>query len=476
MQPIIINNYQLDEEQTKPIFENPKYSLIIAGAGSGKTLTLIGKIKYLLENTTLKPSEICCISFTNEAVNSLQKNIFNNCQAQIPCYTFHKLALTILDEAQVDYQIIEDQFLTNVITTFFQETCFQNKNVTKMVYAYFHCRGLFKKRQLENANKNKIQKLILTFLNLFYSNNFQKDDFYHFLKKTKHSDLLIIIFTIYIIYEREKALNNYLDFHDMIKYATKLAPTIKLPFKLIIVDEFQDTSENRLALLNQIIAQTDASLCVVGDDYQSIYHFSGCNLNLFLNLKNYYPDLKTYKLQKTYRNSQELITVAGSFIMKNKKQITKNLQSPKHYQKPIKIVTFKNLKKDFSKLLNLIPPKETTFILSRNAFDLKKYTNKPLNANMRFLTVHKSKGLEADHVILLNVINDTYGFPNQVVDHPLLNLVQNEFSFPYEEERRLFYVALTRTKNDIYLVTIKGKESPFLNELKKEANVTTINL
>ena len=111
MNKICVNNYALDPEQLKPILENPKYSIIIAGAGSGKTLTLIGKVKYLLENHLLKPEEICMISFTNEATRDLQRNIQKNCKVEIPIFTFHKLALDILKKEHITYQIAKPDFL-----------------------------------------------------------------------------------------------------------------------------------------------------------------------------------------------------------------------------------------------------------------------------------------------------------------------------------------------------------------------------
>ena len=89
MKNITVNGYTLDEEQTKPIVDNPKYSIIIAGAGSGKSLTLVGKIKYLLANNIYQKEEILCISFTNEATNNLQKNILKNTGMVIATKTFH---------------------------------------------------------------------------------------------------------------------------------------------------------------------------------------------------------------------------------------------------------------------------------------------------------------------------------------------------------------------------------------------------
>jgi len=105
MEKIIVNGYYLDKDQLTPILDKKKYSLIIAGAGSGKTLTLIGKIKYVLEKNLFLPEEICCISFTNESVKDLRQNIWKNCQQEIPTFTFHKLALQILKQAKEDYLI-----------------------------------------------------------------------------------------------------------------------------------------------------------------------------------------------------------------------------------------------------------------------------------------------------------------------------------------------------------------------------------
>ena len=119
MNKIIVNGYKLDEQQMLTILENKKYSLIIAGAGSGKTLTLIGKIKYLIDNNIYKYDEICCISFTNESTNSLKKSILENCGVNVPTYTFHKLALVILKELNVDYNISSDDLLFYIVDEFF---------------------------------------------------------------------------------------------------------------------------------------------------------------------------------------------------------------------------------------------------------------------------------------------------------------------------------------------------------------------
>lgn len=486
---ININGYDLDTEQLKCILENKKYSIIIAGAGSGKSLTLVGKIKYLLENNIYKSEEICCISFTNEATKSLQNSIKKNCKEEVNCFTFHKLALYILEHEKIEYKIASTNLLKETIDEFFISKCYGNKKLQNIIYKKFL---KFKPKNNKNWQKilesnklNNYKKLIITFINLMKSNGYTKEVFDSFFIHKKYKNTLIIIYAIYVLYENEKESTNSIDFDDMMTYAKKIIKTkkTKLPFKIIIIDEFQDTSLSRFELINEIVKLNDAALCVVGDDYQSIYHFSGCDLHLFLHFKDYYKEAVTYKLEKTYRNSIELVTTAGKFIQKNPSQIKKELTSSKHINNPIIIAYYKNKKTILNRIISEIDSNLEILIIGRNNFDLKNYiTYKELDnkyielANfkerkIKYLTIHTSKGLESDIVILLNVENSEYGIPSKQKDEKILSLVKKTLPYPYEEERRLFYVALTRTKTYIYLLTPINNPSIFIKEIKNENNV-----
>lgn len=488
MTKIIVNNYELDEEQSKPVLDNAKYSLIIAGAGSGKTLTLIGKIKYMLENNLIKPEEICTISFTNEATNNLKKNIIKNCLVEVPTFTFHKLALNILKINNVPYKIASDDLLIFTIQEFFATKCFDNKFLIKKCYSVFDIPFFLPWKFIINSPKFlSIKKQIITFINLFKANGYLKNNIKQILRKSSNIPLLYLIYAIYLLYETNKESANILDYDDIILKTTDYLKNNNclLPYKLIIIDEFQDTSICRFNFVKEILKQTDASLCVVGDDYQSIYHFSGCDLNIFLNFSTFFPNVKVYKLETTYRNSDELVKTAGRFIQKNPNQVKKELKSSKHINKPIKLVYYKNKDNILEKVLKLISEDKEIFILGRNNFDLKKYTNKLTftkegnqiffnkfpNHKICFLTVHASKGLESDVVILLNLENNLYGFPSLQNDEKIISLIKNKQSYPYEEERRLFYVGLTRTKSVIYLLVNKYEPSRFIKEIKNDENV-----
>lgn len=372
--------------------------------------------------------------------------------------------------------------------------------------------------------------LLKTFIELFKGNNYDETKFKEFydyvggLKDSFSKDRTIaflkIVEEIYNDYEAYLLKIKKIDFNDMINKASDciVKNGLDLPYKYIIVDEYQDTSFTRYNLLRNICDSIGAKIMVVGDDWQSIYSFSGCDVNIFTKFDNFFDVCETRYIEKTYRNSQQLIDASSNFVMKNPDQTRKELKSSKSLKYPIKLVNFDN---DFDEILkfeliikNII--NQSTFknkkilILGRNnkdIFNLLKnfnveneygkrkfeilgdedklrrnkfvkivYRESP-DVNIEYRTVHQSKGLECDNVILINLKNWKAGFPNKMVDDPVLNFVKrNGDSFSYAEERRLFYVALTRTKNNVYLLVPYFKSSVFVQELKTDANVELLNL
>lgn len=372
--------------------------------------------------------------------------------------------------------------------------------------------------------------LLKTFIELFKGNNYDETKFKEFydyvggLKDSFSKDRTIaflkIVEEIYNDYEAYLLKIKKIDFNDMINKASDciMKNGLDLPYKYIIVDEYQDTSFTRYNLLRNICDSIGAKIMVVGDDWQSIYSFSGCDVNIFTKFDNFFDVCETRYIEKTYRNSQQLIDASSNFVMKNPDQTRKELKSSKSLKYPIKLVNFDN---DFDEILkfeliikNIINQSafknKKILILGRNnkdIFNLLKnfnveneygkrkfeilgdedklrrnkfvkivYRESP-DVNIEYRTVHQSKGLECDNVILINLKNWKAGFPNKMVDDPVLNFVKrNGDSFSYAEERRLFYVALTRTKNNVYLLSPYFKSSVFVQELKTDANVELLEL
>ena len=437
----------MNEKQLEAV-KSLENTLVVAGAGSGKTFTIVNKIKYLLDNNIYKENELLVISFTNESVNDLKRKIDYN----LDIMTFHKLAITLINNP--DMKISNEYYLKFIINEYFNSYGKYNKKQNKLI-----------KRILQEMDIDNLKKLIFTFINLYKSNYndinyllnlYQKS---HFINKIYFK----IILEIYHIYNQEIESSNLYDFNDMIKIATNNINNniIKTNYKYIIIDEFQDTSLNRFKLIDAIMKQNNAKIFVVGDDYQSIYRFSGCNLDIFLNFNKLVSNLNIINLDYNYRTPKEIIDVANSFIMQNKNQIKKETICLKNINKPIKICFYKNKRTAIEKILKYIDTKY--LILGRNNKDkdLFNVQDKP------FLTIHKSKGLEEDNIILINLTNNNNSLPSKIKNHKIINKLIKTDYYPYEEERRLFYVALTRTRNNIYLLVPKSNYSIFIKELMK---------
>lgn len=463
----------LDKEQTKAATLVKRNSIIIAGAGSGKSLTMVGKVKYLVQEFNIPIEEILCITFTNNAAKSLEEKIKKELGIDNNVYTFHKLALKILNDNFYNYKIASYDLLDYIINEIFYS-----------IHSSFLEKYFCNKNYLESEDFDSFKKVISRFIRLFINNYYKEEEFKKIINKAKKKDenILKLIEKIYQMYILEKEASGLIDFDDMIYMATKIVyeKGIKINYKYIIIDEYQDTSKIREDLVQAIIKKTKAFITVVGDDFQSIYRFSGCDISYFIDFKKRFSHVKKLFLTSTYRNSQELITVAGNFVMENKRQIAKILKSHKRLTKPI-IIFYYNKKTDIKKAIDLIPY-NNILILGRNNYDVNDYLNGNLkhdHKNITFKTIHKAKGLEEECVLIINLTNDTYSLPSKVKDDYLLKYVTiHKDYYPFEEERRLFYVALTRTKNCCYLFVPKKNPSIFVEELldKYKKYIDIINL
>ena len=250
----------------------------------------------------------------------------------------------------------------------------------------------------------------------------------------------------------------------------------KLNFKYIIVDEYQDISRQRFDLTKALSEVTDAKIIAVGDDWQSIYAFSGSDISLFTKFAEKMGYAKELKIVKTYRNSQEVIDIAGSFIQKNKEQIPKTLISPKRIKDPVIIYTYDSRAKGrngdrrsganyamaravetaLEKIIELKKEEQQKvgpiLLLGRFNFDAdllersglfeyikrgdKVKSVKYPRLDITFMTAHSSKGLGYDDVIIVNGKNEMYGFPSKIEDDPVLSFViKGDRSIDYAEER-----------------------------------------
>ena len=369
----------------------------------------------------------------------------------------------------------------------------------------------------ENRYIRKLLNLICRFISNFKVNGYTAEEFdrmYHATQNVRTRLFLEICSECYLEYEKYLREHQAVDFQDMINESARILREVKemgqkLDYRYIIVDEYQDISRQRFDLTKALSEVTNAKIIAVGDDWQSIYAFSGSDITLFTRFAESMGYAKLLKIVKTYRKSQEVIDIAGNFIQKNQAQIRKRLESPKNIHDPVIIYTYDSTYKgkngdrrsgvNFAVAYAVQTALEqimeynrqdgkkqgSVLLLGRFGFDgerlelsgLFEFVNrgsrlrsvKYPELNITFMTAHASKGLGFDDVIVINGKNETYGFPSKVEDDPVLGFViRGDRSIDYAEERRLFYVAMTRTKNRVYFIAPEQNPSEFLLELKRD--------
>lgn len=683
------SNIILDDEQRRAILTDEDYSLVIAGAGSGKTTTMAAKVKYLVDKCSVNPEKIILLAFTNKAALELSERINHDFKINVEVLTFHKLGMKFLRNMfNKPLKIASEYRMRELIQKYIEKKVFSDKEMLKKFITYFdkyvhfnddvldynsfdeyfrsyvgkiylknkenldeynnkiikqrldnlmtingefvksrpeceianylfengytyeyekmypykvddnrsyspdftvHAPGydfyieyyglskyeqngrvsiddvslynklIEKKRELHKKYKtylielyseyedktdylselkNEIKKqnintikrtdkdifyrlmntsktiqyfkfidIVCTFINRFKNSGYDKNDFDELLSKEVDEKTILqlkFIKPIYEYYDKTIHRNMEVDFNDMINYAYKSVRRVKeknsfLEYNYLIIDEYQDISMQRYNFIKELSDIFSSKIVAVGDDWQAIYGFSGSDVDLFTNFNFLMGYSEILKITKIYRNSQELVDVAGEFVSKNTQQFQKKLQSIKHLNKPIKIVYYSTLLENDKKetVISIIQriikndKKGNILILGRYNEDIeflidnkifRKGTNDSIvyipNSNVKidFLTIHSSKGLGYDNVILINAINGSHGFPSKIKDEPIIDVLnkQSKEKIEYPEERRLFYVALTRTKNSIYILTPLApysKRSSFVNEIISNKNV-----
>jgi len=285
-------------------------------------------------------------------------------------------------------------------------------------------------------------------------------------------------------YQQRLESQGAIDFEDMIIEAIEIVSEgkFKHPWKFIMVDEFQDISEPRASLVEKLRdAGDDISLFCVGDDWQAIYRFAGSDINIISGFEGFFGETKTTCLDKTFRFNDSICDISSKFVMQNQAQIEKTLITPKKVETPSvslfrgnlqQTVIVGYLKTILSKIQERASDNATVYLLARYRFelfesqDLRSLKNHVPNLHLNQLTFHGSKGKEADYVIVLGLLRGKHGFPSEKTTDPLLNqLLPVAEPFPFAEERRLFYVAMTRARHRVYLVTDMTEASTFVTEL-----------
>lgn len=305
-------------------------SLVIAGAGSGKTRVLTYKIAYLLKQG-LPPHYILALTFTNKAAREMKERIAEVVGERVArglwMGTFHSIFSRILrNEAErlgytANFTIFDASDSKNLIKLIIKEMQLDDK-----VYRPGAVHG-----QISRAKNNLITP------HLYASNS----EILEHDRQSKRPKL----FEIYQHYQRRLKISNSMDFDDLLMNTNILfrdnadvLEEYRNRFQFILVDEYQDTNLSQHRIVKQL-GEVHQRVCVVGDDAQSIYSFRGANIDNILNFKATYPDTKTFKLEQNYRSTQNIVDAANSLIKKNSEQIFKNVFSERDKGEKIEVIS-----------------------------------------------------------------------------------------------------------------------------------------
>lgn len=497
-----VENHPLDREQRKSIYDPARFNLVVAGAGSGKTTTILGKILYLLQSGFASPPEILVLSFTHDSATELRERFLREYYQtfaeqillrkspppDITIETFHSLALKLLRKLWPDFSVETNELNSDLLES-------KSTSIHELKTEKAHDLDSNKDNILESDSDDDNQaSIIREFLDLHELDSATLPLIASKFSSLEYSKLFLEVSEKY---QRELfglLENHQTTFSGLIKLAIRYLRSgqIKTQYRYIIVDEYQDLSALRQEFLRLLIESSQANLFAVGDDWQAIYGFSGSRVDFTLNFRRFWGDFSLHRISKTYRFGPTLARLSSSFIMQDHTQIQKQIQSQKEDAlEPVVEISGDSERLDLevsTHYFESLPRDSSILLLGRFQIDrlrLLHCTQFKLTSDgiefharpdlkIRFLTVHQSKGLEADYAIILNNREAKLGFPAHVKDPPLkaeLIKIAEELRLDQvsvNEERRLFYVALTRAKKQVILLTVDGKESSFIKELRRK--------
>ena len=352
------------------------------------------------------------------------------------------------------------------------------------------------KADFTNIEDAEIIRLVRTFMTHVKSNSLTTEALtsrllgqWNHLKSDRTELFLELYWQIHAIWNKRLSDANAIDFEDMLIQAADIVEKSKyLPdYDLILVDEFQDSSSARARLVRSLLKLKGKFVLVVGDDWQSINRFAGADVSLMSKFHDSFGKGPTLHLSRTYRCTQTIADVATKFVTKNPDQIKKDVVADQIGEgNPIVLIRAGEEQQGVREALKRIDKEvkasgrknATVFILGRYNFNRDWVPNDEFpGLKITYRTVHGSKGLEADYVVLVNLEFGRHGFPSEIEDDPILNLAMSELeTFEHAEERRLLYVALTRAKKQVFLVTRQNRDSMFAVELMSDSLINVVNV
>ena len=502
-----VEGYWLDQQQIASIENDTQNTLVIAGAGTGKTTTIIGKIKWILnkwrsEKENTPPPKILAVSFTHASRVELEERILAEILQDdlvfkiyhprdfIQVETFHSLALKIIKDKLLGRRLEESGFESFLKLS---HSDLPEEKIDDIDHLYSLVRNY-------HVNFTEIRERLRRKFRYFW----HKEDLKQNL--TQLEELKVLASQ----YEEHLKKNHSIDFAGLLEEATSRINPI-YTYDYVIIDEYQDISPLEYLLIRSLRELRAFKLFCVGDDWQTIYQFAGSEISLILNFEKCWGETSRFKIEQTYRFPEKLAKLSGRFIMHDRTQLRKQIRGVLVYgEDQIVEINGPSERTDLNSLyfffLNM-PEHASVFLIGRYNFDIKKISrceflsfkiseekvlismHERPDLRISFLSAHKSKGLQADYVLIINCRNTILGFPSRMKENEIFRIVREvaiqklerrkmkkRMREKFSEERRLFYVAMTRARKRILFLTVQEQESLFILELREEEELNTYYL
>ncbi|EMV7410190.1 DNA helicase IV [Enterobacter soli] len=483
-----IESSPLNPAQARAVVNGEHSLLVLAGAGSGKTSVLVARAGWLMTTGEAAADQILLLAFGRKAAQEMDERIQERLHTQdITARTFHALALHIIQQGSKKVPSIsklenDTQARQSLFIKTWQQQCSEKKAQAKGWRQWLEEElnwdvpegSFWKDEKLARRLGSRLDRWV-SLLRMHGGSQAEMIESAPEEIRAIFTKRVKLMAPLLKAWKTALKDENAVDFSGLIHQAIIILEKGRFvsPWKHILVDEFQDISPQRAALLSALRAQNKhTSLFAVGDDWQAIYRFSGAQLSLTTAFHHYFGEGDRSDLDTTYRFNSRIGEIANRFIQQNPHQLAKPLNSlTPGDKKAVTLLADDQLEPLLDKLSGYAKPEERILVLARyhhlKPAALEKAATRWPKLQLDFMTIHASKGQQADYVIVVGLKEGNDGFPaparESVMEQALLPVPED---FPDAEERRLLYVALTRARHRVWLLFNKDEPSTFVDILK----------
>lgn len=477
----------LNASQSRAVVNGEESVLVLAGAGSGKTSVLVARAGWLLRRQEAAPEQILLLAFGRQAAQEMNERIKQRLgETAIQAKTFHALALQIIQQGSRKAPAIskletDSKARRALLISHWQQNCAEKKAQAKGWRQWLVDElewdvpegDFWQDKRLAERLSGRLERW-LGLMRMHGGSQAEMIEQANEEVRDLFAKRIRLMAPLLKAWKGALKEEGAVDFSGLIHQAVNILDKGRFisPWKHILVDEFQDISPQRALLLAALRKQNKQTcLFAVGDDWQAIYRFSGAELALTTAFSHNFGEGAQCALDTTYRFNERIGEVANHFVQQNPHQLKKPLNSlSKGNKKSVVILPQEQLENLLDKLSGYAKPDERILILARyhhlKPEVLQKAVTRWPKLNIEFMTIHASKGQQAEYVIIIGLHEGNDGFPAAARESVLEDvLLPQPEDFPHAEERRLLYVALTRAKHQVWLLQDRERPSVFVEQL-----------